>query len=106
MATPARKKPSARAKPMTQREYAEAIAKVSIERGRPRSSVKISSGPRGQVMVDVTVHAGDEPGLDTADQVAHRASTLFDSLCAVYGIRGGPIVSVSGAEATAANGDE
>jgi hypothetical protein len=90
---------------MTQREYAEQIAQVAIERGRPRSSVKLETGPRGQVMVGVTVHTGDEPGLDTIEQVVQRARAVFDTLRAVYGITSGPVVSGTGAAASAASGD-
>lgn len=106
MAAPRKPAKPERARPMTQREYAEAIAKVSIERGRPRSSVKLSTGPRGQVMVDVIVHAGDEPGLDTAEQVAQKAMSLFNTLRGIYGITSGPMVQTTGGAATASNGDE
>lgn len=103
---PAGHKLGERAKPFTQREYAERIAQVAVERGRPRSSVKLSTGPRGQVMVDVTVHAGDEPGLDTVELVAAKARAMFDALRAVYGVTGGVPVTAMGGAAPAGNGDD
>lgn len=106
-ATPqaAARKRSAASKPLTQRQMIDRITKIAQQRWQPRSSVKISSGPRGQVMIDVTVHAGDEPGLDTVDQVAAKARAMFDTLTTIYSAGTGGSV-LGGLAAVSGGGDD
>jgi hypothetical protein len=49
-----------------------------------RSTVQIDRGPRGQVLISVNVHQGDEPELNTVAAVAARAREIYDELCIAY----------------------
>lgn len=85
---------------LTQRQLVDRLFKI-VGPSRPaRSSVKLSRGPRGQVMPEVLVHAGDEPGLTTVEAVEAKAREVFDRLCEAY-----PLAGFSPAAGDAGNGD-
>lgn len=88
-ATPAtpRKRPS-RITP--QREIINKLLEaVQIQRG-PTSFVQIERSPRGQVVIQVTVHQGAEPGIDSIAAAKRRATEIYDELARKY-----PVVEYS-----------
>lgn len=82
-AKPERAKP-ARHAPLTQRQLINKLMRIAAPARPSRSSVQLSRGPRGQVLIDVNVHQGDEPGLNSVATVSARAVEEFDRLCELY----------------------
>lgn len=69
---------------LTQAQLVNKLLKI-VGPARPaRSSIKISRGPRKQTLIEVLVHAGDEPGLTTVEAVEAKAIEVFDRLCLKY----------------------
>lgn len=69
---------------LTQAQLVRQLLKV-VGPSRPaRSSIKLTRGPRGQVMPEVLIHAGDEPGLTTIEAIEAKATEVFDRLAARY----------------------
>jgi len=85
-------KPAARArrtKPnLSNAQVIRQLVKLVQTQRSSRSTVQIDRGPRGQVLISVSVHQGDEPGLTTVAAVAARARSIFDELCSDYPISG------------------
>lgn len=63
------------------------LTELASQRWQPRSSLKLSTGPRGQVMIDLTCHAGDAPGVETLDDLIAYTVPRFDALRAAYGVQ-------------------
>lgn len=82
-AKPAPAKPS-RHRPLTQRELINKLMRIAQPARPSRSSVQLSRGPRGQVLIDVNIHQGDEPGLNTVAAVQARAVEVFEQLRELY----------------------
>lgn len=80
-ATPARRRPS---RPLSQGELVKALVKRVGNERPARSSVRLSRGPRGQVMPEVLVHVGDDPRIKTVEEAAAYAQSIFDLLCVAY----------------------
>lgn len=89
-ATPA-KRP--RAKQLTQAQLIRSLTKLAATQRTSRSTVQLDRGPRGQVLISVNIHQGDEPGLTSADAVKARAVEIFNELCLLY-----PSAIANGAE--------
>lgn len=69
---------------LTQAQLVRQLLKV-VGPSRPaRSSIRLVRGPRGQVMPEVLIHAGDEPGLTTIEAIEAKAVEVFDRLSARY----------------------
>lgn len=84
-AKPAKPKPTRHA-PLTQRQLINKLMRIAAPARPSRSSVQLSRGPRGQVLIDVNIHQGDEPGLNTVAAVQARAVEVFDELRELYPI--------------------
>jgi hypothetical protein len=100
------KAPAKRAasRPLTSRELTNRLLRLASQRHQPRSAVKVHLGPRGQVMVDVLVQAGD-----TAEQVkaaSALAQAEFDALRRKYVDGELPPLEVVGRGSAAGEGDE
>lgn len=79
---PAARRP--RAKQLTQAQLIRSLTKFASTQRTSRSTVQLDRGPRGQVLISVNVHQGDEPGLTTVDAVKARAVEIFNELCLLY----------------------
>jgi hypothetical protein len=89
--TPARRRPTAKRrteKRLTSRDMVERLFELASDRHQPRSTVKLAEGPRGQVMVDVVVQAGDKP--EALAVASALAQAEFDRLRAKYHAAGMP----------------
>lgn len=83
------KKPDAKparrtAKPLTQPQLVNKLFKLAAGEHKPRSSVRLSTGPRGQVMFEVNIYAGDQPNLRTIAAAVIEARRIFDELRTEY----------------------
>lgn len=87
-ATPPAKRKRRQQRALTQAQLVSRLLKL-VGPARPaRSSIKISRGPRGQALIDVLIHAGDEPGLTTVEAVEAKAMEVYNRLCTAYPIAG------------------
>lgn len=87
LAKPTPKRRSAKA--LTQAQLVNRLLKL-VGPARPaRSSIRLARGPRGQVMPEVLIHAGDEPGLATVDAIEAKVVEVFDRLCKLYPLDAG-----------------
>jgi ribonuclease PH len=73
-----------RAKQLTQAQLIRSLTKLAATQRTSRSTVQLDRGPRGQVLISVNVHQGDEPGLTNIAAVKARAVEIFDELCILY----------------------
>jgi hypothetical protein len=80
--TPSTRRP--RAKQLTQAQLIRSLTKLAATQRTSRSTVQLDRGPRGQVLISVNVHQGDEPGLTNVEAVKARAVEIFNELCLLY----------------------
>ena len=65
---------------ITQAQLVRQLFRLASIQRSARSSIQLSTGPRGQVQITVNIHAGDEPELTTVDAIQARAVKVFDEL--------------------------
>jgi len=69
---------------MTETQIVNKLLRLASIQRSARSSVQLDHGPRGQVLISVNVHQGDEPGLTSVEAVKARAVEIFNELAALY----------------------
>lgn len=77
--------PAPRPVSLTQREMLSAfVDKQTRHAPTEHSSVTLKTNARGDVQIDVTVRTGETPEVETVDDAAAKARTVFNLLRAFY----------------------